>query len=135
MSHYLPPGLPPPPPPPARANSYLVPTALAPQMRAPPDPPPQQPALTPGNGHDDRRHSPLLNEWRRQHGSGWVRGDALHPVVRELIDARGRVAAVRQKLRQLVAACPELEAKVAGNAARPVVFYRVTEVEAAGLEG
>jgi hypothetical protein len=134
VSHYRPPGQPIPPPPPARANSYLQPTTVAQQMHAPPPPTPQA-TLAAGNGPDVPCNGALLNEWRRRHGSGWVRSDALHPTVRELIDPQCRVAAVRQKLRQLVAACPELETEVRGNRAERVVLYRLTEIETAGLEG
>ena len=76
----------------------------------------------------------MLSEWRIHHGSDWIRADALHPAVREQIDAMGRVAAVRQRLRQLEASCRELETEVRGNRARPVRHYRLTEVETAGLE-
>ena len=131
---YIQPGQPIPPAPLPTANSYLVPTAVAQQLSGPPDPTPPTPQAEAGNGPTDPHHATLITEWRRQHGPGWVRAEALHPAVRELIDARGRVATVRQKLPRLVAACPELEAKVVGNRAERVVFYRATEVETAGLE-
>jgi hypothetical protein len=52
-----------------------------------------------------------------------------------MIDPQGRIPAIRQRLRQLVASCSELETTTTGNAARRVVLYRLTEVESAGLEG
>jgi hypothetical protein len=106
-------------------------------MSAPPDPtpPPQTPQTAAGNSTDVPRHCALLNEWRRRHASDWVRGDALHPAVRELVDPQGRTASIRQKLRQLVASCSELETEVRGNRAERVTFYRLAPIETAGLEG
>ena len=134
VSHYLPPGQPIPPTPPARANTYLTPTAVAQQMHAPPDPTPQA-ALAAGNGTDVPRHSALLNEWRRRHGREWIRADDLSATVRQMIDGKGRIPAIRQKLRQLVAVCPELQTMVRGNRARQVVLYRLARIETTGLEG
>lgn len=133
--HYLPPGLPPPPSPAPTGNTYLTPSAIAQQLIAPPAPLPRPPQDAAGNGHDDRRHCALLNEWRRRHGSDWVRADDLAPTVCCMIDPQGRIPAIRQRLRQLVASCSELETTTTGNAARRVVLYRLTEVESAGLEG
>jgi hypothetical protein len=127
---YIQPGAPAPSPPPTRANSYIQPSGLLQQsMPSPASPPPE---ATPP--HDDPHRSTLLNEWRRQHGSDWVRADDLSATVRQMIDARGRAAAIRQKLPQLVNTRLggfELESEVRGNAARPVRFYRLIQNETA----
>ena len=50
------------------------------------------------------------------------------------IDEHERLPAIRQRLRQLVRTPLgglRLESKVVGNAARPVVFYRVVESDTA----
>jgi hypothetical protein len=106
-------------------------------MSAPPDPTPpsQTPQTAAGNGTDDPHRSALLNEWRRRHGSDWVRADDLSTTVRRMIDERERLPAVRQKLPRLVVACPELETEVRGNRAERVTFYRLARIETPGLEG
>jgi hypothetical protein len=134
VASYLTPGMPAPLPPAPGANAYLQPGAPPPQLpvaeaqTSQPIPPSEPPPA------DD-----LLAEWRAHHGSDWVKVDDLAPSVRRLIDARERVPAIRQRLPRLVATCRDsfkLEAKVVGNAARPVTLYRVVESElAAGLEG
>ena len=126
-AHYLLPGAPIPPPPAPQANSYRQPSGPPPQsMPSPPPPPPESP-LAPARDQDPHRGT-MLTEWRRHHADTWVRADALHPAIRRMIDERQRLSAIRQKLRQLVAHTPELEAKVVGNAARRVVLYRLTEL-------
>ena len=84
---------------------------------------------------DNPHSSALFAEWRAHHGSDWVRADALAATVRRLIDARERLPAVSQKLRQLVntpIGGLRLESEVRGNAARPTRLYRLVE---SGLEG
>jgi hypothetical protein len=132
-AHYLVPGAPTPPPPAPQANSYIQPKAQ-PQTSGhqPTERPAPLPAQPPPQASDQEpHHSTLFSEWRAHHGDDWVRADALHPTVRRLIDDRDRISAIRQRLRQLAVTCSELEAKVVGNAARPVTFYRVIESETA----
>ena len=131
---YITPGMPPPPPPATQPNTYRPP-AGSPQdsswNQLPPIPPQRtdaQPQPVPPAARDQ---NPLLAEWRHRHGSDWVRADELHPAIRCMIDPRERLPAVRQKLRQLVATCRELEVKVVGNAARPVALYRIVKSEVA----
>jgi hypothetical protein len=136
-NHYLPPGLPPPPPPAAQSNSYLPPAGPQPQTSDGNghQPPPQATAIQlptdrpPVRDQDD----PRLAAWRTHHADAWVRADDLHANVRQLIDERGRLPALRQKLRQLANAPVggfKLESEVRGNRAKPVTYYRL-----AGLEG
>ena len=131
MSYYVPPGSPPPPPPASRSNSYLLPSGSLQQTPPPSQQPPPPRARDQANPH----HATLLTAWRAHHAGAWVRADALHADVRQLIDPKDRTAAIRQLLRQLVAACPELQAKSTGNRARPVALYRLIESEPVGLEG
>jgi hypothetical protein len=129
MSHYLPPGLPPHPAPAAQPNTYRTPSGPPPQaMQSLSPPPPPEPAPP----HADPHHATLISEWRAHHGSDWVRADALHLTVRQLIDERDRIPAIRQKLRQLAATHREfVETKTVGNAARPVTLYRMVGNETA----
>ena len=146
-AHYLVPGAPTPPPPAPQANSYIQPNA-PPQTSGhqPTEPPAPLPAQPPPQARDQDPHrGTLFSEWRAHHGSDWVRADELSAAVRKMIDAKDRAAAVRQRLRLLVNKAIDgvtLEAKVVGNRARPVAFYRVVEVSheagleaSAGLEG
>jgi hypothetical protein len=127
-AHYLPPGLPPPPPPAPQPNTYLQPNGPPPQAMPSPPPPPPQPAPP----HAGPHHATLISEWRAHHGSDWVRADALHLTVRQLIDEHDRIPAIRQKLRQLAATHREfVETKTVGNAARPVTLYRMVGSETA----
>jgi hypothetical protein len=138
---YLVPGAPTPPPPARQTNSYIQPNAL-PQTSGhqPTERPAPLPAQPPPQArHQDDPHHALLSAWRSHHGSDWVRADALHRDIRQLIDPKDRTASIRQRLRQLANAQADgfkLETKVVGNAARPVVLYRVIETRnGAGLEG
>jgi hypothetical protein len=142
VSHYLPPGQPIAPPPDTQPNSYIQPPSpQQPHMPHHPNnaqaatvsplPPPQTPPTPQATHAQDNPHRAVLTEWRAHHGSDWVRADALHPAVRRMIDTRERIAAIRQRLRQVVATCPDLEARTTGNAARPVTFYRLIQNETA----
>ena len=144
---YIQPGMPAPPPPPTQTNSYVQPGA--PPLQSVPPPPTQpspepsrQPQPLPQGTQGNRRSKPAgttLNvvnaEWRLRHGDGWIRADDLHPAIRQMIDPQDRAPAIRQRLRLLAAKHRELEAKVVGNAAKPVAYYRLIESEPAGLEG
>ena len=98
-------------------QAFLPPTAAAPQLAA----------ATPVDQPADPRLV-ILSEWRAHHGDAWVRSDALHPAVRQLIDARGRVAAIRQWVRKLsdmqVGGGLRMESQVVGNPIRHWL-YRV----------
>ena len=131
---YITPGMPPPPPPATQPNTYRPPAG------SPQDSSWNRAAAHPATAHrrsatacaaGGTRPNSLLAEWRHRHGSDWVRADELHPAIRCMIDPRERLPAVRQKLRQLVATCRELEVKVVGNAARPVALYRIVKSEVA----
>ena len=126
---YITPGMPAPALPAAQPNSYLQPSGPPPQSMPPPTPPPEP--THPQARDQDPHCGTLISEWRCRHGSEWVRADDLAPTVCRMVDPQERTAAVRQRLRQLVAHTPELQVKVVGNAARPVAFYRVTESQPA----
>jgi hypothetical protein len=118
---YIQPCQPPSPPPPTQTNSYRTPSAPQPPQPSPPTP----------LAHDqDPRRGTLFAEWRRWHGSDWVRADELTTAVRRMIDERERLPAIRQRLRLLVNKPSDgftLEAKTVGNRARPVAFYRLVK--------
>lgn len=116
---------------PQPTQSYRQPAAAL--QQTPPMPSPETTPTPQGEpAHANDPHRALLTEWQRHHGSNWTRADALHPTVRRMIDERDRAPAIRQKLRLLAATCPEIEAKVVGNAAKPTRLYRLVS---AGLEG
>ena len=121
---YIQPGFQPPPPQPIRANTYVPPTGLPPQMeQQPPAPLPEPPVR-----HQDHPPDGLFAEWHRHHGYDWLRADDLNPAVRRMIDPQDRTAAIRQKLPRLVDTLLsgfKLETKVVGSAARPTMLYRV----------
>ena len=117
MSYYVPPGAPPPPPPARNPTPTSCQAARCSRLR--------QSLRTPRDPADP--HRALLAAWAAHHGSDWVRADALHPAVRSMIDPKERIAAARQRLPQLVASCPELEARTTGNAAKRTTLYRLVE--------
>jgi hypothetical protein len=148
---YIEPGAPTPPPLAPQPNAYVAPRPTlqeapirlpqpTPRAAPEPQPPPEPPQAR--DQDDSHQTTALFTEWHAHHGSDWVKACELHPAVRRLIDARGRISAARQKLPLLVATCREMETKVMGNAAKRVMVYRLIQSETAnppqprrGLEG
>ena len=109
---YIPPGMPPLPPPAPTANAYIKPSGPL-QQSQPPPPPETSPSP------QDDPHRALLTTWHAHHADAWTRADELHPAVRRLIDARERLPAIRQKIRQLAGWRPRPSAIAPGDVALP----------------